>query len=85
MSYGRRVRLDALFDARPPMSAIQSLEIQLAPILNNEHDIVNDSQFVFPKHVSFFFLDQNTKFHSISYNIFNIFHLNKRSNRNITK
>ena len=42
MSYGKRVRLDTLFDARQPMSAIQSLEIRLTPVLNNEQDIVND-------------------------------------------
>ncbi len=42
MSYGKRVQLDSLFDPRQPMSTIQSLEIQLTPVLNNGQEIVND-------------------------------------------
>ncbi len=41
MSYGKRVQLDSLFDARQAMSKIQSLEIQLTPVLNNAQDLVN--------------------------------------------
>ena len=41
MSYGKRVQLDSLFDPRQPMSTLQSLEIQLTPIINDEQDIVN--------------------------------------------
>jgi hypothetical protein len=41
MSYGKRVQLDALFDTRQQMSTIQSLEIQLTPVLNNGQEIVN--------------------------------------------
>jgi hypothetical protein len=45
MSYGKRVQLDSLFDARQPMSTVQSLEIQLTPVLNNEQDLVNNFYF----------------------------------------
>jgi len=41
MSYGKRIQLDSLFDARQPMSTTQSLEIQLTPVLNNAQDLVN--------------------------------------------
>jgi len=46
MSYGKRVQLDSLFDARQPMSTVQSLEILLTPVLNNEQDLVNRFFFV---------------------------------------
>lgn len=42
MSYGKRVQLDTLFDSRQAMSTIQSLEIQLTPVINNGQDTVND-------------------------------------------
>ena len=41
MSYGKRVQLDTLFDPRQPMSTIQSLEIQLTPVVNNGQETVN--------------------------------------------
>jgi hypothetical protein len=40
MSYGKRVQLDVLFDCRQPMSTVQSLEIELTPVLNQDQDIV---------------------------------------------
>lgn len=40
MTYGKRVQLDTLFDPRQPMSSVQSLEIQLTPVINIEQDIV---------------------------------------------
>lgn len=40
MSYGKRVQLNSLFDSRQPMSTVQSLEIQLTPVLNNSQEIV---------------------------------------------
>ena len=42
MSYGKRVQLNTLFDPRQPMSTIQSLEIQLTPVINNGQETVND-------------------------------------------
>lgn len=41
MSYGKRVQLDTLFDPRQPMSTVQSLEIQLTPVVNNGQETVN--------------------------------------------
>ena len=41
VSYGKRVQLDSLFDARQPMSTVQSLEIQLTPVLNNDQELVS--------------------------------------------
>ena len=41
MAYGKRVQLDSLFDIRQPMSTVQSLEIQLTPVLINGQEIVN--------------------------------------------
>jgi hypothetical protein len=42
MSYGKRVQLDSLFDARQPMSTVQSLEIQLTPVVHTGQDLVNN-------------------------------------------
>ena len=41
MSYGKRIQLDALYDPRQAMSTVQSLEIQLTPVLHNGQEIVN--------------------------------------------
>lgn len=46
MSYGKRVQLDSLYDSRQPMSTVQSLEIQLTPVLNNGQDLVNYLTFL---------------------------------------
>lgn len=42
MSYGKRVQLDSLFDPRQPMSTVQSLEIQLTPLINDDQDLVSN-------------------------------------------
>ena len=43
MSYGKRVQLETLFDPRQVMSTIQSLEIELTPVLIDGQEIVSDA------------------------------------------
>ena len=54
MSYGKCVQLDSLIDARQPMSAVQSFEIQLTPILNHKQEIVQN-HFILIQNISNWF------------------------------
>lgn len=55
ISYGKRVQLDSLFDSRQSMSTVQSLEIQLTPVVTNDSDSSKTSLYQFPNTFTIYF------------------------------
>ncbi|CAF0798810.1 unnamed protein product [Adineta steineri] len=55
MSYGKRVQLDSLFDPRQPLSTVQSLEIELTPVLINGQEISKAISSQFPSIFTIYF------------------------------
>ncbi|CAF4355686.1 unnamed protein product, partial [Adineta steineri] len=56
MSYGKRVQLDSLFDPRQPLSTVQSLEIELTPVLINGQEIVTKEILFRIQNLLYFFV-----------------------------
>ncbi|UJR33883.1 hypothetical protein I4U23_021304 [Adineta vaga] len=55
MSYGKRVQLDTLFDARQPMATVQSIEILLTPVLIDGQEISKTISSQFPSTFTIYF------------------------------